>query len=214
MKKSKVACFSIGTALLLAALFFVLFNLNQDRKSGEIAQEILLELKEEIAENSSESAFESIENSVQDDLYSEYESSIEIEAVEPYIELDGNIYIGIISIPSIGIELPVINHWSYPSLKISPCRYKGAVADDNMIIAAHNYRSHFGRINELSGGEEIIFTDVAGNLYRYEVTFVDNIRGTDIDTMEFDSSENWDLTLFTCTLSGQSRVTVRAIKLE
>lgn len=214
MKKSKVACFSIGTALLLAALFFVLFNLNQDRKSGEIAQEILLELKEEIAENSSESAFESIENSVQDDLYSEYESSIEIEAVEPYIELDGNIYIGIISIPSIGIELPVINQWSYPSLKISPCRYKGAVADDNMIIAAHNYRSHFGRINELSGGEEIIFTDVAGNLYRYEVTFVDNIRGTDIDTMEFDSSENWDLTLFTCTLSGQSRVTVRAIKLE
>lgn len=214
MKKSKVACFSIGTALLLAALFFVLFNLNQDRKSGEIAQEILLELKEEIAENSSESAFESIENSVQDDLYSEYESSIEIEAVEPYIELDGNIYIGIISIPSIGIELPVINQWSYPSLKISPCRYKGAVADDNMIIAAHNYQSHFGRINELSGGEEIIFTDVAGNLYRYEVTFVDNIRGTDIDTMEFDSSENWDLTLFTCTLSGQSRVTVRAIKLE
>lgn len=208
MKKIKVACISIGTALLLAALFFVLFNLNQDRKSGETAQSILAELKEDIMENSSE---EDIENSVNDDLYSEYESS---EAAEPYADIDGNTYIGVIAIPSLGIELPVMNEWSYPSLKISPCRYKGTAADNDLIIAAHNYKSHFGRINELSGGEEIIFTDAAGKLYRYEVTLVDNIRGTDIEAMEFDSSEDWDITLFTCTLSGQSRVTVRTVRVE
>lgn len=213
MRKSKMVCFFIGTALLLAALFLVLFNLGQDRKSGEIAQKVLSELKAAITENSAEEAGESSEALIQDDLFSEYEAADKNENDEKAVELDGNDYIGVISVPSLKIELPVLSRWSYPNLKISPCRYKGTAPEGNMIIAAHNYRSHFGRLNELSGGEEITFTDANGEIYRYEVTLVEEIRGTDIESMEFGSVENWDLTLFTCTLSGQSRVTVRAVKL-
>lgn len=213
MRKSKMVCFFIGTALLLAALFLVLFNLGQDRKSGEIAQKVLSELKAAITENSAEEAGESSEALIQDDLFSEYEAADKNENDEKAVELDGNDYIGVIAVPSLKIELPVLSRWSYPNLKISPCRYKGTASEGNMIIAAHNYRSHFGRINELSGGEEITFTDANGEIYRYEVTLVEEIRGTDIESMEFGFAESWDLTLFTCTLSGQSRVTVRAVKL-
>lgn len=213
MKKGKTICFSIGTALLSAALFLVLCNFYQDRKSGEIAQRILPDLKAVITENNTEGVGEPYEAMIQDDLFSEYEASIGHETSEQAVELDGNAYIGIISVPSLEIELPVLSRWSYPDLKISPCRYKGTAAEGDMIIAAHNYRSHFGRLNELSGGEEIIFTDANGKIYRYEVTLVEEIRGTDAESMESGSAENWDLTLFTCTLSGRSRVTVRAVSL-
>ena len=103
-----------------------------------------------------------------------------------------------------------MNEWSYPNLKISPCRYKGSYFENDMIIAAHNYRSHFGRIGELNSGSEIIFTDVSGKVWTYEVNNIENIVGTDIEAMDFGEAECWDLTLFTCTFSGQSRVTIRA----
>ena len=35
-------------------------------------------------------------------------------------ELNGWDYIGYLSIPSIGLELPVLSQWSYAGLKIAP----------------------------------------------------------------------------------------------
>ena len=46
-------------------------------------------------------------------------------------------------------------------------------------------------------------------MHTYEVVQTDLLIGTDVSAMA-EGDENWDLTLFTCTLSGQSRVTVRA----
>jgi len=60
-------------------------------------------------------------------------------------EIDGNNYIGVIDIPCLGLSLPIISDWSYPNLKIAPCRYKGSAYQDNLIIAGHNYQSHFKR---------------------------------------------------------------------
>ena len=42
--------------------------------------------------------------------------------------------------------------WSYPKLKVAPCRYRGSAYLDDLIIAAHNYDRHFGRINTLLPG--------------------------------------------------------------
>lgn len=78
----------------------------------------------------------------------------------PSINIDGHEYIGIIEIPALGLTLPVMSDWDYPSLKISPCRYKGSIYSGDMIIAAHNYRGHFGKIKNLNAGDEMIFTDV------------------------------------------------------
>lgn len=204
MKKSKGKYFIIiGTMLLLAALSLAIYNYNTDYKAGERSVRILSELKKEIPEENPTEAVAS------DDLFEEYKTPTEAEEV--YIEVDNMTYLGYISIPSLGIELPVLSEWSYPNLKISPCRYMGTAASGDLIIAAHNYNSHFGHINELAGGEEIIFTAADGKVYKYEVVLSEEIRGTDIEAMEFGSAEDWDLTLFTCTLGGQSRVTVRAV---
>lgn len=57
----------------------------------------------------------------------------------PTQEIDGQDYIGTLVIESLGLSLPIISEWSYPRLRIAPCRYAGSAYLDNMVIAAHNY---------------------------------------------------------------------------
>ena len=122
------------------------------------------------------------------------------------ITVDGNTYIGYISIPALNIDLPVNSEWSYPLLKKAPCRYKGSVFTDDLIIAGHNYQRHFGGLKLLQTGDEVDFTDADGIVYKYTVSSVEKLTGKDVQGME---DGDWDLTLFTCTIGGAYRVTVR-----
>ena len=128
----------------------------------------------------------------------------QIEMVEQTV--DGVPYIGILEIPKLNLELPIISHWSNANARKAPCRYKGSAYSDDMIICAHNYKSHFGRLSSLSIDDPVIFTDMEGNQFRYYIVEFEVMDGTAIDQME---SGNWDLTLFTCTVGGKSRMTVR-----
>lgn len=202
---------ALGTMLLFAALFLVIYNINEDKKGSEVSKERLEQLKDAIISHEPEPE-ESSDTPVGNDLFNEYEEETVPEEV--LIEIDGDYYIGYVSIPALGIELPVMSEWSYPNLKLSPCRYKGTVAGGDLIIAAHNYRSHFGRINQLNSGDSIFFTDGNGVQHEYSLIQTEVIEGRNIEAMDFGSGDNWDLTLFTCTLSGQSRVTVRAVEVR
>ena len=196
----------MGTALLLSALFLVIHNVTEDKKSGEEAEKILSELKDEIPEYTEPvTTMPTAENY---DLFAEYEepTTPEMETVE----IDGNVYIGYIAIPEIDIELPVLQNWSYPNLKIAPCRYVGNIYENDLIICAHNYTTHFGKIGNLHTDDEIILTDVSGKEWHYSVVNIEQLPGTAVEDIKFGNADDWDLTLFTCTLGGQSRVTVRA----
>ena len=124
----------------------------------------------------------------------------------PTLEVDGHQYIGTVSIPVIDVVLLVQEDWSLELLKTSPCRYMGSPYQGDLIICAHNYATHFGRLKKLLPGDEVIFTDVEGNEFCYTVVELESLAGTAVEEME---SGAWDLTLFTCTLGGQARVTVR-----
>ncbi len=213
-KKHGLCCIILGAMLLIAALSLVFYNSQQNKKSGEAAQNVLAKLKEAIPEPAAgtEPAFTFPEN----DLFSEYETETTAQDVpieDETMMVDENGYIGYIALPDLGIELPVMSQWSYPNLKIAPCRYKGTLEGRDLIVAAHNYNSHFGRLKEYSGGELIYFTSVDGTVRTYEIIQIEEINGRDIEAMDFGSGDSWDLTLFTCTLGGQSRVTVRAVEI-
>lgn len=124
--------------------------------------------------------------------------------------VDGELYIGLIEIPALGIRLPIAEECSNDALKISPCRYSGSAAGGNLIVAAHNYRSYFGNIKTLQPGDALNVIELDGTEYRYEVIGLEKMDGTAIETMK---SGNWDLTLFTCTMGGQSRLAIRAVLL-
>ena len=212
-KKHGLFCVVLGAALLIAALSLVVYNSMENKKSGEAAQSVLEELVEIIPPPPTEPATEAV---TAGNIFQEYENVTEPteKKSEPTIVVADNGYIGIISIPVLDLELPVMSQWSYPNLNIAPCRYKGSVYDGDIIIAAHNYRSHFGRLSELGGGESFTFTEADGTIHNYEITEIIQLDGGDIEGMDFGSADSWDITLFTCTLGGQSRVTVRAVKIE
>ena len=127
----------------------------------------------------------------------------------PVEEIEGNGYIGLLEIPALGLSLPVMSQWSYPNLKLAPCRYSGSAYTGNFTIAGHNYSTHFGPIGGLNAGDSITFTDMQGNRFAYEVQVVETLEATAVEDMV---SEEWDLTLFTCDLSGESRITVRCLR--
>lgn len=127
----------------------------------------------------------------------------------PIVELDGNEYIGTLDIPSLELSLPVMSDWSYPKLKLAPCRYTGSAYLDDLIIAAHNYPAHFGSLGNLEEGDAVIFTDADGNQFSYTVSEIKQLPPTALEEME---SGDWDLTLFTCTVGGKARVTVRCVR--
>ncbi len=188
MSKRGKICTGIGWLLLAAALFLAVYNLWSDVKAGKTADTVLEQLMPEIEEEESY-----IPNSEMD---------------MPEKEIDGQKYIGVLQIPALSLELPIISEWSYPNLKIAPCRYTGSAYQNNLVIAAHNYSSHFGRLKNLSPGDEVTFTDVDGNVFRYEVAELETLSPFSIEEM---TDSDWDLTLFTCTVGGQSRVTLRCM---
>ena len=129
----------------------------------------------------------------------------------PTVEIEGNNYIGTLEIPAFKLSLPVISQWSYPRLRLAPCRYTGSAYQGNLVIAAHNYRAHFGPLKNLYAGDRITFTDADGNLFTYNVVEIQILEPTAIEDM---TAGDWDLTLFTCTPGGQTRLTVRCEAIE
>lgn len=126
----------------------------------------------------------------------------------PTKEINGVNYIGVLQIPSLGLKLPIAEKWSYSQLMKSPCRYVGSAYKSNFVIAAHNYPAHFGNLKKLREGDSVIFTDMDGNQFNYEVAELETLMPTDVDEMK---SGDWDLSLFTCTVGGRTRVTVRCV---
>ena len=129
----------------------------------------------------------------------------------PEVQVDGEACIGTIGIPALELTLPVMSGWDYEKLKTAPCRYSGSAYKDDLVICAHNYRKHFSGIKGLLPGDEVIFTDAAGNVFRYKVSDVEILGPTALEEM---TSGDWDLTLFTCTTGGQTRFTLRCDRTE
>ena len=201
--------------MLLAAAILTSLNFIEDGQAGEAAgnalEQLLLaerDVRDAARRASSETSDESAAPSgglTLDPVYLNDNTSTP-EGEMPVIEIDGYGYIGVLQIPSLDLTLPVISDWSYPALQIAPCRYEGSAYDGGLVIAGHNFDSHFGKLSQLEPGDEVRFVDLSGNTFIYAVSETEVLEATAIDQM---ITGNWDLTLFSCTLSGQTRFTVR-----
>lgn len=127
----------------------------------------------------------------------------------PVTEVEGMRCVGLLEIPVLDLQLPVMETWSYPSLKKAPCRYSGSAYLENLVIAAHNYKSHFGTLPQLKSGDAVTFTDADGNRFFYQVAVLEILPPGAVEEM---MAGEFPLSLFTCTYGGQSRVTVRCEK--
>lgn len=190
MRRKRVVIFmTAGVLCLISALALTGYNMWDERRASASVERGAAQLQAAIPQK----------------LIEEQSLIPEEQPVMTTVEIENQYYVGILEIPALDLELPVQDEWSERLLKYSPCLYKGTISD-GMIIAGHNYRSHFSGLPKLVIGDDIHFTDGDGNVWNYTVSTTEIISGHDAEAME---EGDWDLTLFTCTYGGQERYTVR-----
>lgn len=190
----------LGSVCLLAAMCFAAYNFFDERRADGSVSAVLPQLIED--------QDKSVLNRAPGETPA-YEVAEDI--IMPVVEIDGYLYCGTVDIPALELSLPVLDSLTPDLLKVSPCRWQGTAYKDDLIIAAHNYRSHFGYLKNLSIGDTVIFTDMDGNKFTYEIKAIELIPPTGINEMK---AGGWDLSLFTCTIGGGARVTVRCDKMK
>lgn len=125
--------------------------------------------------------------------------------------------LGVLSIPELNVELPVIGKWSYDLLKLSVCRYRGPDANGkgNLVLLGHNYKSgaHFGKLDRLKPGSELFLTDTNSQKLRYVVYEIKTIEPTAFSELEQYRGER-GLTLVTCINSGTQRQIFRCEQID
>lgn len=199
---------AVGLVLLLGAGIWGAWNISFEEQGGKFAEQAMAKLLQVIPNQStSENTKERVDA---EDTGENLSSSTESQVIEtPQMqttEIDGYTYIGVISIPALGIELPVMSEWSYPLLKLSTCRYTGSYLEDNLVIAGHSTRKHFRSLRQVILGDTVVFTDVSGNEIQYQVIEIESLHPKEVEEL---TTGDWDLTLFTCTPGGERRVVVR-----
>lgn len=205
-----------GILMLACALTLTLSNINENREAEESAAAVVGIIRENREKLEREKPAPA--RSAEDPSHvPEHIDPGEVEIPDyqlnpdmkmPVVIVDGVGYIGTIRFPDLGLELPVAAPWSYSTLKLSPCLYAGTPYKENMVICGHNYVSHFGKLYNLGLEDEVIFTDNDGNVFRYEVDNIEELPPTAVENMV---ESGYALSLFTCTLSGQTRLTIRCV---
>ena len=184
-KRIGILCVALGFLCLLSSAGLIVYNRMEEKGAERATEAVLQNVQQQMGEVSADT---------------------EVPAEMPTVDVNGNESIGILYIPVLDLELPVLTDWSYAKLKLAPCHYYGSYYEPNFVIAAHNYPSHFGRLSELQPGDLILFADVSNTVYCYEVVLLETLPPEATEEMV---TAGFDLSLFTCTQGGGSRVTVR-----
>lgn len=208
-KKAGIVILILGAVLIVSALLLVFRNRQEAQEAGQEAQTLLSDVDALIA----------IRETQEMQLPStQPEDEKEAEATEPALapelpvaSMNGYDYVGYVEIPSLSLRLPVMAEWSYERLYVAPCRQYGSSRTDDLVIAAHNYYTHFGRLKELNPGDAVFFTDMDGIVNSYSVDCLDTIDPYDVDAV---LNSGYALVLYTCTTGGGSRVTVFCTRVE
>ena len=180
-----VICVFLGVVCLLSSVGFVAYNRWENENAEDIVQDLLEDIQSIIEEKQPEQF---------------------LPEEMATVKVDGYDCIGILCVPGLDLELPVLTDWSYAKLKKAPCHYYGTYYEKDFVIAAHNYKSHFGRLSKLQAGDIVVFTDVSGTVHYYEVVILETLPKNATKEM---ITSGFDLSLYTCTPGGSNRVTVR-----
>ena len=217
----------LGVLLLVAALGLVFRNLYTEREAAQTAQTILTQLEQELpvlqataiggsVPYSATQLAEETEKELEEPPAPEPEQQPAPEMGEPSPVEEtppefpgGEECIGILELPTLELKLPIFSRWDDWLATLAPCRYTGSLLEDNLVLAGHNYAAHFGSLHLLEPEDPVYFTDLDGNRHVYAVTQTETLSAGAVDEM---TTGDWDLTLFTCTVGGAARVTVRCCR--
>lgn len=205
-KKKGTILMVTGLLLIAAALFLTLFNIYDSKRAGQESEQVVGQIIGKI-EQAQQEKQEQSEAGV--DVTPDYELDSAIEM--PSVKVEEFRYIGLLEIPALNRQLPIMAECTDQGLRTAPCRYTGSVYEDSMVIAGHNYLSHFAGLRGLPLGSEVYFTDMEGNIFQYTIEWIEVLQPDQVEEM---TSGDWDLTLFTCTYGGQTRHAIRCLRVR
>lgn len=136
------------------------------------------------------------------------------------VELEGYKVIGIVKIPKINIEYPILEiEISNPEetkkpMKLSIVKYWGEGVNElgNLSIAGHNNHdgTMFGKTKKLEIGDIIELTDLDKNTIQYKIYDKFITTPNDVTILETKDNSIREVTLITCTNGDKSRLILKA----
>ena len=207
-KKTGIAIVAVGAVLIFSALLLFVHNRQEDAQAGQEAESLLANVEAVI---DTQTPREPTPAEAKIPGTTPTHSVTPLDPEMPVVELDGYAYVGYVEIPALELKLPVMSEWDYTRLKIAPCRQFGSSRTDDLVIAAHNYESHFGHLKDVSIGDAVIFTDMDGIVSTYAIEKIETLNPNEVDAVQ---NSGYDLVLYTCTKGGMTRVTVFCDRVE
>lgn len=113
-----------GGLLLLAALLLTLRNLGEENQAARQAEDSLQQIIAQLPEPSQEEAGSA--GPLIPEMVPEEDTPADAAEL-PTVTVNGAEYIGTLSLPALGLTLPILRDWSDQLLKLAPCRYQGSV---------------------------------------------------------------------------------------
>lgn len=198
----------LGLVLICGAMYLLVKNRQEDQSAQKFTNSVIPAIQEQIRQ-AQETAPAETHAAPTEHIPAEYLEPEDLIMTEKVI--NGYAYIGYLKIPDLNLELPVMSGWDSRRLQISPCRYTGTLRGKDLVVMAHNYHSHFGRLSQLPVGSQVQFVDMDGIIWSYRVVAIDVLSAESVEEM---TAGEYDLTLFTCSTNRTYRVTVRCDKIE
>jgi len=122
----------------------------------------------------------------------------------PNAEIKGEDFVGLLEIPAFSVRLPVASDWQYADKDRFPALYSGSVYDGDVIIGGNNSNDQFFFVDEIEIGSEVVFVDLFGREFHYEVSMVNHA-----DALESIESGEESLTLFAPSSMTSKYVIIR-----
>ena len=126
------------------------------------------------------------------------------EKVKSYTASNGQTYdsIGILNIPSLNIQYPILSSTSEQTLKVALTKYWGENPNEvgNLCTSGHNYKNSkfFGKLQNIKNGDIIQITDLNGQTLDYKVYDTKIVDPSDTSCTSQLTNGNIEITLITC----------------
>ena len=139
---------------------------------------------------------------------------------EEDVTMNGYKVIGIVKIPKIQIEYPILDLETYnpeetkEPMKISIVKYWGGKVNEygNLSIAGHNNYdgTMFGKTKNLEIGDMVELTDLENNTISYQIYDKFVTDPNDVTILETKDESIREVTLITCTNGNRNRLILKA----
>ncbi len=140
------------------------------------------------------------------------ENSEELKQVQ--VEYKGYNVVGIISIPAIEIEYPILDTTNEKTMKVAITKFWGNDVNElgNFTMAGHNNKdgTMFGKTKRLSIGDKIEMTDLTGKTIEYEIFDQYLIDPNDVSCVKSVKENTREVTLITCANGRSNRLITKA----